>query len=321
MGSVEQYRGRDVFIVGKKNSAFEISNGLLPWARSIILASPSPARLFIETHSLAGVRARYSQPFEDDLVAGAVNVLSVAVDEVSREGDHYRIHMHGAEDARELVVTADDVICATGFETPLLDLPQMGVETVGQSRLPVMTPYWESVSSPGLHFAGTISQGAVGLKKHGVPSNSGAVQGHRYNARVLARHLAEVHFDAATDDLVVGPEEVVDLALREAHHAPELWHQKAYLARVLEARDGGMADRGVRPLAAFVDESGPDAVAVTLEANARGEIYPVVYTRRANRLEEHVLPGHLLHDFETEEHRLALSSALRPLLGAAVASH
>ena len=43
---------------------------------------------------------------------------------------------------------------------------------------------------PGIFFAGTISQGAAGLKKHGQPSNSGAVHGARYNARLLARHIA-----------------------------------------------------------------------------------------------------------------------------------
>ena len=40
--------------------------------------------------------------------------------------------------------------------------------------------------------AGTISQAAPGLRKHGVPANSGAVHGHRYNSLVLARHIADV---------------------------------------------------------------------------------------------------------------------------------
>src|SRR5207237_10038 len=92
----------------------------------------------------------------------------------------------------ELTMAADDVIAATGFTTPLRDLPAMGVATFGQSRLPAQTPFWESATVPGIFFAGTITQGSAGLKKHGVPSNSGAVQGYRYNARVLARHLAEV---------------------------------------------------------------------------------------------------------------------------------
>ena len=42
---------------------------------------------------------------------------------------------------------------------------------------------------PGIFFAGTIGQGAKGLQKHGVPANSGAVHGARYNARVLAARI------------------------------------------------------------------------------------------------------------------------------------
>ena len=62
--------------------------------------------------------------------------------------------------------------------------------TFGQSRLPAQTPYWESATVPGIFFAGTIGQGSAGLKKHGMPANSGAVHGARYNARVLAGHIA-----------------------------------------------------------------------------------------------------------------------------------
>ena len=47
---------------------------------------------------------------------------------------------------------------------------------------------------PGIFFAGTIGQGSKGLQKHGVPANSGAVHGARYNARVLAGHIAATHF-------------------------------------------------------------------------------------------------------------------------------
>jgi hypothetical protein len=216
-------------------------------------------------------------------------------------------------------VAADDVICATGFETPLLDLPALGVRTAGQSRLPLQTPWWESTDVGGLYFAGTISQGAPGLKKHGVPSNSGAVQGHRYNARVLAHRLAEHHFGAAADPVAVKPGEVVENLLREAASAPELWHQKAYLARVITVTAAGAADAGIEPLAAFVDAAGPDAVAITVEANSAGEIYPVAYVRRSGRLTEHILDGNPVHDFQTEGHTRQLAEALQPLLGAAAA--
>src|SRR5207248_3288390 len=72
---VESYKDRRVFIVGKQNSGFEIATGLLPWARQLVLASPSPAKLSVITHTLVGVRARYVQPYEDAALAGGVVIL------------------------------------------------------------------------------------------------------------------------------------------------------------------------------------------------------------------------------------------------------
>ena len=85
-----------------------------------------------------------------------------------------------------LVAEVDAVVAATGFQAPLRDLPVLGVSVTGQSRLPVQTSWWESATLPGVHFAGTIEPGRAGLRRHGVPSNSGAVHGARYNGRVLA---------------------------------------------------------------------------------------------------------------------------------------
>jgi len=64
-------------------------------------------------------------------------------------------------------------------------------------------------------------------------SNSGAVQGYRYNARVLARHLAESHFGMRVPRRRVDAGEVVSYLLAEVSQGSELWHQRSYLARVL----------------------------------------------------------------------------------------
>ncbi len=42
-----------------------------------------------------------------------------------------------------------------------------------------------------------------------------------------------------------------------------------------------------------------DMVAMTVEADGTGDLYPVVYIRRGGRLAEHALPGHPLLDFAT----------------------
>lgn len=316
---VDAYAGKRVFIIGKKNSGFEIANGLLPLARQIVLASPSPARLSVETKSLVGVRARYVQPFEDHALGGGVFVLDAAIDSVERAGAGYRVHTHRSDNGEPMTLEVDEVIAATGFVTPLRDLPDLGVTTFGQSRLPAQTPYWESASVPGIHFAGTITQGSGGLKKHGIPSNSGAVHGHRYNAMVLARHLAETRFGAPAERPSLDPGGLNDWLLNEVTLGPELWHQRSYLARVVSVSAAhGVRDQGLCPLAHFLDQGPPDAVAITAEADGTGAIYPAVYVRRQGVVSEHLLPPSDLLDYRLPRYTRELELVLRPLLGAAV---
>jgi hypothetical protein len=173
---------------------------------------------------------------------------------------------------------------------------------------------FESISVPHVYFAGTATRGAPGLKKNGIPSSSGAVHGHRYNARILARHIARTYFGIDPARPTLKRQEVLDYLLTELSRAPELWHQKSYLARSL-LWDGarGIVDDGIVPLQTFVDGDGPDGVAVTVEANPKAEIYPAVYVRKNNVVSEHLLPTNPLLDFETAEHRAQLTAVLAPL--------
>jgi hypothetical protein len=173
---------------------------------------------------------------------------------------------------------------------------------------------------PGIYFAGTLTQGFAGLRKHGIPSNSGAVQGHRYNARVMARHLAEARFARRLPRPRLRPEAIVPFLLSELTLGPELWHQRAYLARVVSIDpDAGALDEGVVPLAHFVDAAGPDAVAVTLESNGRDDLYPVAYLRRGGTVSEAPpLPPHPTHRFEGEEYARALQALLAPIVSPAL---
>ena len=315
----ETYADQRVFIIGKQNSGFELASGLLQWARSIVLASPSPAKLSVNTRSLVGVRARYVQPVEDHALGGGVSILDAAIGRIGPlDGGGFEVVARPSGGGDELRFEVDEVIAATGFVAPILDLPDLGVTTFGQSRLPAQTPFWESVSVPGAFFAGTINQGAPGLKKHGLPSNSGAVHGARYNARVLARHIAATRFasPSALERPPIPADGVVDFLATALASAPELFHQRAYLARVvsLDPTDGPR-DEGAVPLAAFVDATGSDvrdAIAVTLEADGSGAIYPTVYARRGGRLEEVVFDADPLLRYDTPAVRDRLAELAKP---------
>ncbi|HEV2140141.1 MAG TPA: NAD(P)-binding domain-containing protein [Candidatus Dormibacteraeota bacterium] len=311
----ETYADRRIFIVGKQNSGFEIASGLLPWARQIVLASPSATRLSVDTRSLVGVRARYVQPYEDWALAGGVVVLDASIERVERTSDGYVVHTRRPSDGMELPFEADDLIAATGFVCPLRDLPQLGVETFGQSRIPLQTPFWESAKVPGIYFAGTIMQGSQGMRKYGIPSNSGAVQGHRYNARVLAAHIAEKHFNRVADHRRLEGDEVVPFLLDQASRGPELWHQRSYLARVVHFdAESGITDRGIQPLMDFVDNGTSDGVAITLEANGKDDPYPVAYVRSGGAMKDHPMPPDPLLRYDRPDYQRELSSALKSFL-------
>ena len=313
----ETYAGQRVFIIGKQNSGFELATGLLPWARQLILSSPSTARLSVDTRSLVGVRARYVQPYEDFVLGGGVSVLDAAIDRVERAADgSFLVRLRRTDGGADMAIEADEVIAATGFVAPLVDLPALGVATFGASGLPAQTPWWESASLPGVFFAGTIGQGAKGLQKHGIPSNSGAVHGARYNARVLAGYLARTRFGIEPERPRVAPEAASAFLATELAEAPELFHQRGYLARVLIADPaGGLRDDGVQPLGEVLDEGGPDALAATLEADGTGAIYPVIYSRLGGRIVERAIDPDPLMRFDTTDTRLAIDDLARRISG------
>jgi hypothetical protein len=159
------------------------------------------------------------------------------------------------------------------------------------------------------------------LKKHGLPANSGAVHGARYNARVLARHLAKQFGTPPAARPTIDGEALVERLLEELRDSPELWHQKAYLSWVATAEpDGGFREQGIVPLAHELDAGGPDAVILTLEADGTAAIYPVVYIRRAGRIEERKLDATEFLDFGGPANRAALADAVRAIQpGVAVA--
>ena len=314
------YAAKRLFIAGKENSGFELATGLLQWAQRIVLCSPRPAKLSVNTHSLLGVRARYIQPVEDQILGGGVFMLNASINRIERMGGAFRVVCARSEGGGELMVDADEVIAATGFICPLQDLQEIGVSVFGRSQLPSMTNYWESATVPGIYFAGTIGQGVSGMKKYGLPANSGAVHGARYNARTMVFHVAKEHFGIEQKHASVEPSRLADVLLDEATRAPELWNQKSYLARSYSLDSGtGILDEGIVPLADFVDTEGPAAVAIAVETDDTGDIHPAVYVRENGRPAiETLLSSQPMHDFRNADNRAQLVSLLKGVTSGAV---
>jgi thioredoxin reductase len=306
----ESYRGRRVVVIGKRNSGFELADALVPWARQVALVSPRPVAP--EVIALSTVRVRYLQPYEDHAWGGGTAAVNAAVAQIEQGADGWRVLADGTTSEGRIVLEADDVIAATGFRAPLLDLPTLGCATVKQGVLPAQTHHWESATVPGIYFAGNATQAAAGLRKHGVASASGTVSGFRYNARLLAERVAEVHFERPRRRQSVAPDDVAPLLTAALARSPELWSQKSYLARVVTlAGDAGPVDEGIRPLAAFLDEEGGDAIAAAVEMNGEGEIYPALYLRLGGSIHEDTCPPHPLHVFDGPAYARHIDSLVR----------
>lgn len=309
------YRGRRVCIIGKRNSGFEIGRALLGEVRELTLVSPRPVEV---QFARAPVRSQYLQPLDEDARGASVTrVYDAAVEGVERgpDGD-FRVRVVGTTYPEALTIEADELIAATGFATPLRDLPALGLATVAEGRLPALTPFWESVSLPGTYFAGSTMQAARGLGKQGVSNNSGMIVGFRCNAAVLARHLAGAVFGMRLDRPAVASDRLVPYLLRELTTAPELRMQKGYLARAVSVEPGHeIRDDGIVPLEHFLDDTGADGVAVTLELDASASIRPVVYVRGSGRVRDTALEPNLSREYEGAEYRKQLELLLRPLLG------
>jgi hypothetical protein len=129
--------------------------------------------------------------------------------------------------------------------------------------------------------------------------------------------IADRYFGIRRQRPAVEPDSVVDRLLASASAAPELWHQKSYLAHALSRDpDGTIRDEGIVSLAEYVDSSGPDGAAITVETDDHGSIRPAVYVRRRGRVDaDAVLSGSPLTEYRTPEHRAQLQALVGDVLG------
>jgi thioredoxin reductase len=302
----DAYRDRRVVIIGKRNSGFEVGNGLLPWAKELVLVSPRPVKIDVLPQS--PLRLRYLQPYEEYVRGGAgTYVVDAAITGIERANGALRVVAEGTSRPGRLEFDADDVILATGFQAPLQDLRELGVATVLNDRVPALSPFFESLSARGIFFAGNSSSGAKGMRKHGTAPNSTSVNGFRYNARVLAEHLAD-RLGVERPRQQLEHADLVPFLLSELSRAPELWIQKNFLARVVSLSDSEARDEGILPLEHFLDTPGEDALAAAIELDPGAVIHPTLYVRRRGRVTEHELPPHPVHAFEGAEYRRELQA-------------
>ena len=271
------YAGKRLFIIGKQNSGFELASGLAPWASPIAL-SLAVAGEDLDRDALARRRPGALRPAVRGLVLGWRRRHPRRVDRQGHRAARRRARSGSTSSAattrcrcasrptRSSPRPASPARCAT--------CPTSASTTFGQSKLPAQTPSsGRARPCPGIFFAGTITQGSPGLKKHGIPSNSGAVHGHRYNGRVLARDIAETHFGIALERPARRRRRSAPYLLRRGDPRARAVAPEGVPGRASSASTRRRRPRRGHPAAdARPRRDDPGRVAMTVEADGTGDL-------------------------------------------------
>ena len=97
------------------------------------------------------------------------DVVDASIVGIERGADGLRVTADATTEGR-LSFTGDDVILATG-SVPARRPPRARCGHGAQRPRPALSRFWESVSVPGIFFAGNITIAPRGLAKEGVAAN------------------------------------------------------------------------------------------------------------------------------------------------------
>ncbi len=184
----EGFRDKRVAILGKGNSAFETAESLIEEAQSIHVISPNPIKLAWNSHFVGHLRAVNTNFLDTYQLKSQNAVVDGSITRIVPENGGYTLHIAmSAAEGHEIVLHYDRVIACTGFrfDDQIFD-PEIRPALRHMGKFPAMTAQWESESTPGLFFAGTLMQ-CRDFKK----TMSGFVHGFRYNIRCLAEFVAQ----------------------------------------------------------------------------------------------------------------------------------
>ncbi|WP_405088046.1 NAD(P)-binding domain-containing protein [Microbispora sp. NBC_01389] len=294
------YTNKRVLIIGKANSAFETADNLIETAAVIHVAGPHSVKLAWRTHFVGHLRA-YNNNFLDTYQLKLQNaVLDGDVRRIERLADGSYLVTVAFVRADEVTkdIPYDRVIVCTGFRfDPSIFAPECRPELAINDRFPALTPAFESVNVPDLHFAGTITQ-SRDFKR----GTSGFIHGFRYGVRALHRALEARHHGVAWAgrDLPAEPGALAAAVLERVNRSSALWQQFGVLADVI-VPDGRGGARYLEEVP--LDLQGPpvgdgDHFAVTLEYGPHHDKidpFDVAVGRITQSDAERAHEGHYLH--------------------------
>ncbi|HTF10880.1 MAG TPA: NAD(P)-binding domain-containing protein, partial [Asanoa sp.] len=225
----EGFADQRVLIIGKGNSAFETADALTEHAAVIHVAGPRPINFAWRTHFIGHLRA-INNNFLDTYQLKTQNmVLDGDILGIERRSDDYLVTFAYARRDKVARLAYDRVITCTGFKMDasiFADdcLPALTIN----DRFPALTPEWESISVPGLYFAGTLTQ-SRDFKKH----TSAFIHGFRYGVRALTRMLDWKYEGLEWPHRTVPSPDRADAVLARINRTSALFQQFGFLCDVM----------------------------------------------------------------------------------------
>lgn len=235
----EEFTNKRVLIIGKKNSAFETADHLVPAAAMIHLVSPNSIRMAWKTHYVGDLRAVNNNILDTYQLKSQNAILDAEVAYIRPHGQQLKVafnYSHANGEVEEIVY--DRVLCCAGFK---IETSMFGASATPQlaynNKFPALTSGFESVNNPGMYFAGTLTH-SLDFRK----ATSGFIHGFRYNARALATLLANRYMavDLPSDSLALDAHTVTQRMLDRVNHSGGLWQQPGFIADVAVRGDDGL---------------------------------------------------------------------------------
>jgi thioredoxin reductase len=225
----EDYEDKRVLIIGKGNSGFELADAILSSASLIHLASPHPVQLAWKTRHPGHLRSQYARILDTYQLKTLNGALDCDIHRIEkREDGTYKvvlIYVHADGEEEHLVY--DKIVRATGFcfDTSIFD-EACRPPLMQEERFPEMTSAWESTTTSGLYFAGTLMQ----VRDFRV-SSSAFIDGFRYNIRTLF-HLLEARYHQKPlpgHELELTNDALADAVMERVCRSSALWTQFGFL--------------------------------------------------------------------------------------------
>lgn len=193
--NVSLYRNQRVLILGRGNAAFEIAQNIAAQTAFVHIAGDikSRVRLAWETHYPGDVRAPHNLLLESYMLKSQDGMLEGPLEdgEIRPTGDgrfwFFNNPTGECKDRCPFRHPYDRIISCPGWQfdpAPFADDVKPVMNSKG--KFPAITPRYESVSTPGLFFAGSLMH-SMDWKK----SAGGFIHGFRYSIRALHRVLEQ----------------------------------------------------------------------------------------------------------------------------------